>query len=189
MLLRILTYHQVMPGYLDFLFVFGSQAKARDLRFSGFREQSTITKRGPEIRTLGRSGRQYQLSYNLKAVACKSAAITNISEQEWSIRQAAVHHQFDVEEGSALWIVTQGNLSLKERVTEMTAAHGRPEDRAFTTPEECFKTTLTTHLLYCHWSIEEWRWYIQWLEEVIEKEVSNISFCPLLSSFIFRIDI
>jgi hypothetical protein len=161
-----------MPGYLDFLSVFGSQAEARDLRFSGFREQTSLTKppRGPVIKALGRSGRQVQLSYNLKAVACKSAPGTNISDQEWSIRQAAFHHQFDVEEGTTLWIITQGNLYIKERVTEMTAIHGRPEDRAFSSPEDCFQTSLTTHLLYCHWSIEEWRWYIQWLEEVIEKE-------------------
>jgi len=175
MLVRILTYHQVMPGYLDFLSVFGSQAEARDLRFSGFREQTTLKKpaRGPIIPALGRSGRQFQLSYNLKAVACRSKSGTDISKQQWSIRQAAIHHQFDVEEGTTLWIVTQGNLSIKERVTEMTAVHGRQEDRAFGTKEECFSTSLTTHLLYCHWSVEEWRWYIQWLEEVIEKEVST----------------
>ena len=53
----------------------------------------------------------------------------------------------------------------------MTAVHGRPEDRAFSTSEDCFRTSLTTHLLNCHWSTEEWRWYIQWLEEVIETEV------------------
>src|SRR6187402_2626297 len=110
MLLRILRYHQVMPGYLDFMAVFGSQNENRDLRFSGFREQTSITKpsRALEMRNLGRSGRQFQLCYNLKAVACKSLPGTDLSEQQWSVRQAAIHHQFDVEEGTTLWIVTQG---------------------------------------------------------------------------------
>lgn len=174
MLRRILTYHQVMPGYLDFLYVFGQQTEARDLRFSGFREQTSLSKPPHDTVSpaLRRSGRQFQLSYNLKAVACKSELGTKLSDQEWSIRHAAIHHQFDIEEGTSLWIITHGNLSIKERVTEMTAIHGRPEDRAFNTPAECFRTSLTTHLLYCHWSIEEWRWYIQWLEEVIKREVS-----------------
>ncbi|KAI9744664.1 MAG: hypothetical protein M1818_002193 [Claussenomyces sp. TS43310] len=177
MLVRILSYHQVMTGYLDFLFVFGSQSEARDLRFSGFREQVLLGKpsRAPQIRSLGRSGRQFQLSYNLKAVARKSSPEVGLSEQQWSIRQAAFHHQFDVEEGTALWIVTQGHLTIKDRVQEMTAVHGRPEDRDFGSPDKCFRTSLTTHLLYSHWSTEEWRWYIQWLEEVIDKEVSDSS--------------
>src|ERR1700722_813047 len=76
MLLRILSYHQVMPAYLDFISVFGSQDDPKDLRFSGFREQTLISKgdkiRGPEVTSLGRSGRQIQLCYNLKAVACTS---------------------------------------------------------------------------------------------------------------------
>jgi len=173
MLRRLLTYHQVMPSYLDFLSVFGAQTKARDLRFSGFREQTFLRKPAAllAIPSLGRSGRLFQLSYNLKAVACKSTNSTELSEQQWSIRHASFHHQFDVEEGRALWIVTQGHLTIKDRITDMTALGGRPEDRAFATPEGCFRTSLTTHLLYCHWSTEEWRWYIQWLEEVIEREV------------------
>ena len=114
MLLRLLSFHQVMPVYLDFLSVFGSQNEARDLRFSGFREQValSITHRA-SIPELGRSGRQFQLSYNLKAVACKSALGIALTEQQWSIRQAAIHHQFDVESGLSLWIITQGRLFLK----------------------------------------------------------------------------
>jgi hypothetical protein len=176
MLLRILSYHQVMPGYLDFLSVFGAQNEARELRFTGFREQTSLSApaQTPNL-ALGRSGRQFQLSYNLKAVACKSEITVDLTEKQWSIRQAAIHHQFDIQEGTTLWLVTQGHLSIKERVQEMTAIHGRPEDRAFATKEECFRTSLTTHLLYCYWSVEEWRWYIQWLEDVIEKEVSGLT--------------
>jgi hypothetical protein len=176
MLHRILTYHQVMPGYLDFLSVFGTQNEARDLRFSGFRDQTflkqTTSPRPLEIESLKRSGRRYQLSYNLKAVASKSLAGTEVSNQQWYIPQAAFHHQFDVVHGTALWIVTQGHSSIKERIEDMVSIRGRPEDRAFANREGCFRTTLTTNLLYCHWSTEEWRWYIQWLEEVMEKEVS-----------------
>lgn len=164
-----------MPSYLDFISVFGSQSEPRDLRFSSFRERILLASppRGPAIPSLGRSGRQFQLCYNLKAVACISSTNTNTKNKEWSIRQAAFHHQFDVEEGTTLWMVTKGDREIKLRVQDMTGKDGRSEDRAFGTPEECLKSSVAVHLLYCHWSTEEWRWYIQWLEEVIDQEVSN----------------
>jgi hypothetical protein len=175
MLTQILTFHQVMPVYLDFMSVFGAQSEPRDLRFSGFREQMTLPDppRGPVVETLGRSGRQYQLCYNLKSVALKVEDKTDPKFNEWSIRQAAIHHQFDIVEGTALWIVTKGNLDLQERFKELTGKDGRPEDKSFGTLQECFRSSLAAQLLYCHWSTEDWRWYILWLENVIEEEVSS----------------
>jgi hypothetical protein len=173
MLTQILTFHQVMPVYLDFMSVFGAQSEPRDLRFGGFRKQTTLADppRGPAVPKLGRSGRQYQLCYNLKSVALKSKDKTNIKFNEWSIRQAAIHHQFDIVEGTTLWIVTKGNLDLQERFKELTGKGGRPEDKSFGTLEQCFRSSLAAHLLYCHWSTEDWRGYILWLENVIEEEV------------------
>ena len=170
MFLRILTYHQVIPSYLDFIAVFGSQSEPQDLRFSGFREQVSLTTppRAPEIRSLGRSGRQYQLCYNLKGVG------KSIDKKSWSIRQVAFHLQFDVEEGTTLWITTKGDLELKQRVEDMTGPQGRPEDGTFDTPAQCFRSSLAVHLLQFNWSTEWWRWYIQWLEEVLEEEVSGL---------------
>jgi hypothetical protein len=178
MLLRILTYHQVMSGFLDFLSVFGlkdEKNEARDLRYSGFREQTTFSDpiSGSVIPQLGRHGRQFQLCYNLKSVVCKSAARVALVDKDWSIRQGAFHHQFDIQEGTTLWIVTQGRKDIKERVQKLTGDNGRPEDRDFSTPAQCFRASLEVHLLYCHWSTERWRWYVQWLEEVIEEKVST----------------
>jgi hypothetical protein len=175
MLVRILSYHQVMPSYIDFLCVFGSQDEPRDLRFSSFREQTLISKpaRGPAVEVLGRSGRQFQLCYNLKAANCTSPANTKIQAKQWSIRQAAIHHQFDIETGTTLWIVTKGDKEIKDRIEDLNGPDGRPEDTDFSTPEESFKRTLGAHMVYCHWSVEEWRSYIQWLEEYIDREVSN----------------
>jgi hypothetical protein len=168
MLLHILTFHQVMPSYL----VFGTLSKARDLRFSGFREQTLLSSppRGPAIPELHRSGRYYQLCYNLKSVAMVTSEDTLV-KPSWSIRQAAFHHQFDIVEGNALWIVAKGDREFKMRVQELTGKSGRVEDRAFGTLEECFRSSLAVHLLFCHWSTEEWRWYLQWLEDTIDGEV------------------
>jgi hypothetical protein len=177
MLTRILSYHQVMIGYLDFISIFGKQSEPRDLRFSGFREQTLLATAadGPAVSSLGRTGQQFQLCYNLKSVSCTSKGVISAKSKEWSIRQAAVHHQFDVKEGTTLWIVTKGDLEIKNRVQQMIGEKGKPEDRDFGTKEKCFKSSLAVHLLHCHWSTEEWRWYIQWLEEIIDLEVSIYS--------------
>lgn len=174
MLLRILSYHQVMMHYLDFLSVFGSQSEQRDLRFSGFKEHSFLSSRrsSQEIQSLGRSGRQYQMCFNLKGVSCLTPKEKVPKRKLWSIRQAAFHHQFDIKTGTTLWIIAKGDLELKNRIEDMTGPFGKAEDRAFGTVEESFKTSLAVHLLQCHWSTENWRWYIQCLEAIMEAIVS-----------------
>jgi hypothetical protein len=173
MLRRIMTYHQVMSAYLDFVSVFGHQSRPRDLRFSGFREETVLSDppRGLMFPDLGRSGRLFQLCYNLKAPAPRDDQKTI-----QSIRQAAIHHQFDAVEGTSLWIIAKGDDLLKTRIEQMTGPRGRPEDRTFTTVAECFRSSLAVHLLLCNWSTEEWRWYIQSFEDIIDRDVT-LSHC------------
>ena len=176
MLVQFLTYQQVIPIYLDFMFVFGAQSDPRDLRFSGFREQSMMKDppRGPSIPSLRRSGRQFQLCYNLKGVTLKTKDAENINLSEWSIRQAAISHQFDVVYGTTLWIVTKGGLDVQQRFKHLTGQDGRSEDNSFGDLYECFQSSLAAHLMYCHWSTEDWRWYIRWLEDVIDTEARRM---------------
>ena len=176
-LTRLLTYHQVMPTYLDFILVFGAQSDAKDLRFSGFREQIRlkISPSEQSIPDLGRSGRLFQMCYNLKGVQFKSHSNESIKLDEWSIRQAAFYHQFDVEYGTTLWIATKGGKDVLKRYKELVGANGRPEDKSFNDPAACFRSSLSVHLLFCHWSTEDWRWYIRWLEEVLDHEVTSPS--------------
>ncbi|KAL8811715.1 MAG: hypothetical protein Q9200_001578 [Gallowayella weberi] len=168
MLTRILTYHQVMPCYLEFVSVFRLSKYARELRFSGFREQVALHDHAVSsaVPSLGRSGRQIQLCYNLKGVA----RITTEKTLLWSIRQAAFHHQFDVITGNTVWIVTKGNLDIKKKIQALTGQNGRVEDRSFETPEQCLRSSLAVHLLHCHWSMENWRWYVQFLEDQVDHE-------------------
>ncbi|KAN0104936.1 hypothetical protein V8E51_010681 [Hyaloscypha variabilis] len=172
MLLELFTFHQVMPDYLDFISVFGLQSEARDLRFSSFREQKSLKlpHGASGVDSLGRSGRHYQLCYNLKGVNLKYQDLEDPGKSQWSIRQAAFYHQLDVVGGNVLWIVTKGGLDVQQRFKELTGTGARPEDKAFGTPEECFRSSLSAHLLFCHWSTEDWRGYIKWLEYTIEKD-------------------
>lgn len=174
MLTRILTHHQVMPEYLDFIFVFGTQSDPKDLRFSGFRQQ-TMLEEIPSIPAIpGRSWRQYQLCYNLKGVSLVHLDRGNPTANEWSVRQVAIYHQFDVVHGTTLWIVTKGNLDLQQRFKQLTSENAPRESNSFGNAQECFRSSLAAHLMYCRWSTEDWRWYIGWLEGVIDKEVGVI---------------
>ncbi|KAJ0373429.1 hypothetical protein COL26b_008428, partial [Colletotrichum chrysophilum] len=89
---------------------------------------------------------------------------------EYSIRPAAFYHRFDVEGGNALWIVTKGGLDIQDRFKELTGKDARPEDKSFGDTQECFRSSLSAHLMFCHWSTEDWRGYIKWLEYVIDME-------------------
>ncbi|CAG9997043.1 unnamed protein product [Clonostachys byssicola] len=172
MLTEIFTFHQVMPDYLDFMFVFGLQSEPRDHRFSSFREQRSFraSKSSLAIEPLARSGRQYQLCYNLKGVTLKGQHPEDSSLDDYSIRPAAFYHRFDVENGNALWIVTKGGLDIEDRFKELTGPDARPEDKSFNNLDECLRSSLAAHLLFCHWSMEGWRGYIKWLELIVDNE-------------------
>lgn len=173
MMLELLSFHQVMPGYLDLLFLFGESSGPNDFRLSAFREQSSldVAAVNPKLESLGRSGRQYELCYNLKTVDDKNS---DPCEPNWSIRQAALYHKLDMQYGNSAWIITKGNLELKERVQELTGENGKDEDKLFNTVEDCLRSSLAVHAMMVHWASDSWRWHLQWLDERIEAETQVV---------------
>lgn len=164
MLLYTLTYHQVMPAFLDFLFPFGKQIYTRDFFFSGFRHENRLTgsDTGPSLPKLNRLGREIRVSYSLKSVE-KSGE----KHAPWSVRQTATYHSFDVQTGAALWISVKGNDLIQDRV--MTATENlKPDQRPFSTKERAFEESLSVHLINCKWAGEQWRWYLNDLEEELQ---------------------
>ncbi|KAH0271667.1 hypothetical protein KCU91_g7229, partial [Aureobasidium melanogenum] len=103
------------------------------------------------------------MCYNLRGVTRSNDPDGVLSR--WSIRQAAISHQFDVVQGTALWIVTKGRDDLLKRFDEFaksSAAH------SYDTLEHSFENSLEVHLIFCRWSAEDWRQYIDWLEDDLE---------------------
>lgn len=167
-----MSYHQVMPEYLDLLLTFGDRIDSPDPTFSAFRALTTFKNTGNELKMpdLGRSGRQFQLCYNLRAVAYKH------NDEIWSIRAAAFHHQFDIDEVKAFWIITTGASSgLYDRIKSTTAQIGRPADRDFSTRESSLRASLVIHLLHAHWATEDWTSYLQWIKDQLKNKVRS---CP-----------
>lgn len=166
-----------MPSFLDFLFLFGRQEHARDLNFSGFRQESRLEPfyNHLEIPELGRSGRELRMCYNLKSV--------EQSEHQphfpWSIRQTAIYHSQDLETGKAFWIIVKGDELIKKRIQDSIGVSKRVNE--LDSKSNAFATSLATHMVICDWSSENWRWYISYLEETL-RNMTGLSFAMMLDN-------
>ena len=162
MLMDAFTYHQVMPEFLDFVFPFGQQ-EYPPFYYSGIRHESHLSELDRElsIPELGRSGRNLQLCYSLKSVEPDK----DQPKWPWSIRQTATHHSFDIETGRTVWIIIKGNRLMRNRVVRATKAASRPYLSQFDSTTHAFSAALATHLIQCNLSGENWRWYINFIEE------------------------
>jgi hypothetical protein len=189
---KILSYFQVMAAYVDFMSVFAVEAGRPDqkidpvdLRFSSFREHvvlSPLTKGGLSLPFLGLGGRGYQLCYNLKCIANqdKEADPTGYTEVNrstwtWSPRQAVFHHQFDMENGTSLWVITAARTQLQSRMQELLGDSGRAEDKRFRDVYSSFISSLSVHILLAQWASHDWRGHLRWLEQEIEENVRKTS--------------
>jgi hypothetical protein len=168
MLSFLFSYHQVMPSFLDFVFPFGKQEYARDFHFSGLREESRLgaKQRGLNIPELGRSGNEIRLCYNLRSVERSEDQL----DLPWSIRQSAVYHSFDLKSGKSLWINVKGNKLIYNRILEASTL---PSISKIESLSEAFSGSLATHLLLCDWSGENWRWYLNDLENQVQALTRN----------------
>ncbi|KAI0190664.1 hypothetical protein EV127DRAFT_78315 [Xylaria flabelliformis] len=170
-LLRILTYHQVMPTYIDFLLVYGAEEEDRELRYNAFRTRTTFVDPEPGniIPDLNRSGRQHEICYNLKAVARKDPTKNQLVGDRWRIRQAAIYHRLDLgNTGSALWIIADPRETVKKLIGEILPEGPVPKNFHFDTFSMSFDSSLDTHLALAQWASDEWRWHLQSLEATID---------------------
>ncbi|KAF2466681.1 uncharacterized protein BDR25DRAFT_345292 [Lindgomyces ingoldianus] len=167
----VLTHHQVGPSFLDFIFPFGAPSPGLT-EFAGFRQHDTVLDlhdHREAIPRLGRSG-----SFISHAFLLHSPSVTNESVDKWSIRQAAIYHQFDVQTGQTLWIISQGDDNLLDRLRRMAVQADSPLADDFADPTTSFRSSLIIHQLFFEWSIESWRDYIGQLERDLEQIRNHI---------------
>lgn len=171
---RLLTFHQVSPSFFEFLDVYGSiRWIDREIRFSGFKTEIYLghPEPGSPLLELGRTGRHYQLCYNMKTVAPQEHLKEPLPGRSlWQIRQAAIHHQFDVGTGLQLWIYGDPYAAIEKKITEMVSDQPDLKEK-FDTISASFISSLEIHLLSAKWSAEGWRQYILYLEDALENLV------------------
>ena len=175
-LLLAFSYFQVIPEFLDFLFLFGEQIPAQDLYCSGFHHQTRLDPCSQTLKDPVRavSGADLKLCYSLKSI--ESSPVQH--DWPWSIRHCAVHHTFDVQHRRSTWIIIKGNAEINKRIQSVTGSRGPADFASFDSITGAFTAALATHLLICDWSSESWRLYIKFLEErfaALTDEAININ--------------
>ncbi len=155
-----------MPSFLDFMLSYGRHQHAQDFHFSGLRHESSlaVADRGLKVPELGRSGRRIQLCYSFGSVEPSSRQV----KWPWSVRQTAAYHSFDLESGQATWIVVKGDQLMRDRLTSATKSSHLADLRSFRKLQDSMSSALATHLIFCDWCAENWRWYINFLEEEVQ---------------------
>ncbi|KAJ9148645.1 hypothetical protein NKR23_g4855 [Pleurostoma richardsiae] len=172
MLFMLLTYHQVSPCYLPFIACLTSSTGAKGFSAGG--------SRGPRMNPFGRSGQHYQFAFRLHGMVSLDDRL-----HKWRQHTAAIYHHFDVQNGSALWILTAPldqtvNCKRKNFVWEKVKKHIHADSGgglgAQITDEEGwkrFEASLDIIVAIVEWSLEGCSVYAYELSERIEK-VNNI---------------
>jgi len=176
--LLVLSFHEVIPQFLDLVFGFGEQPPpASDFHFTAFHHDNTLDQKHAqafEIPKLGRSGRQIRLCYNLWGVELSDADGTS-----WVFRQTAMYHSFDVENGQTLWINIKANDLMMERIRDVESTPGRPKPGTDADVCALFADTLAIHLVMFQWCCENWRQFLASLEREIREILTKIKNAPL----------
>lgn len=159
MLMLLFAYHQVMSPFVEFVLAFGKQHSVQDFHFSGFRAENNLSGH-QRIDALGRSGRILQMCYSLKGVEHQKLR----DRLQWTIRGSAVYHSFDIESGRTVWVMIKGNFLLRDRI-ESAKTKSTSVDK---NESLALASALETHLLLCDWAADNWRWYINFLEERVQ---------------------
>lgn len=174
----ILTFHQVPPTFLDFLFTFGAQMEPIDAGLAQFQFDDAIfsEKRATAIPELGRSGFAIRHSFLLRAPELDKRADT---PWPWYIRQVAVYHSFDIKCCRSLWITVKGNDLLQKRIRDDTKDLGliKASTKADLTSQ--WQTALDTHMIYFRYIEENWRWIVRDMEEFIRKRLAKAKTAPV----------
>ncbi|KAI1417322.1 hypothetical protein F5Y13DRAFT_83130 [Hypoxylon sp. FL1857] len=163
----LLSYHQVMPHFLDLLFTCGRQEKLQDFHYTAFRHENRLQKGDLNLKDkskaelVGRSDRKIQHCYNLHSVE------RTRSGRGWSIRQTVVYHSFNIETGESFWIFIKGNDIIEKRIIKATNSRRSMDmtPSSHQTLTGSFSASLVAHTHIMEWCGELWRWYINEVED------------------------
>ena len=163
----LLSFYQVLPSFLDFVFPFGEQLYKQDAYFGGLSYQHALGQPFADlpIDQLSRSGIRCQQTYSLKSIEASKWQ----PNWPWVVRQTSIYHSFDLKEAISTWIIIKANTIIRDRFADNL-------DRQLMTPKQparAFPLALQCHLIPCEWAGEEWRWYLEYVESRLQKLTST----------------
>ncbi|KAK3687788.1 hypothetical protein B0T22DRAFT_458015 [Podospora appendiculata] len=183
MFVYVMSFLQVMAPFMDLLFGFGrppAGGGGKEFHYTSFRHENflgALQAAQAAIPRLGRSGREIRQCYNLWSA---EEADANDGGSPWRIRQTAIFHSFDVEEGGrSVWVNISANDEMRDRVVDATK---HCEDlRPASLHDLCgsFAATLTTHVIAFEWCGENWRRYIGSIESNLRSVLDKVNNVPV----------
>ncbi|KAL9066100.1 MAG: hypothetical protein Q9157_007250 [Trypethelium eluteriae] len=161
---------ELLEGARDFIFSFGQQRYRQDFLYSGFRRQIDLSESDCHSQwSTHNFGRKFQSCYSLQSVELTSDALV-----PWSIRRAAVSNIFDIETGKTTWTIVKAGPLMKNRISKALSAKKTPPLEAFDSVPGALAASLEIHLLLCQWAGENWREYINYLEDELQKRTRDV---------------
>lgn len=172
----LLTHHQVMPGFLDFVFSF--KARGRPLAQAVFRHENYLEKEDSvyDLPTLGRSSNLIQHAFNILSV---EKSDRQGEKNPWPLRHTTLYHSFDLQNGRALWAVMKGNSSMKGRLVKGFKHHRDLQPGAMKSPARSFVASLHVHLIVLEWCIENWGEYIDVIDDERNDKSTDAKYVPV----------
>lgn len=176
MLMFLFTYHQVLPSFLDFIHSFGRPTHPQGFLFSDCRRDrfetmlwaGTLTNRAP-----GTGSGDIRL-HNLRAVERQQG--DSAGPLPWAVRQVAVYQTFDPDTSNALWVIVKGNRILESRISQACAKKTMSRKKK---SKDARAMALVIHSMIIEWSGENWRWYLDDLEERSQSLTQKVLFARL----------
>ncbi|KAL1855720.1 hypothetical protein Daus18300_011003 [Diaporthe australafricana] len=126
----------------------------------------------PEI---GRSGWELRHCYKLHGLEPSSST----SKAKWAMRQTAIYHSFDLENGRALWLTVKANNEISDRIKEGTESLEAMRASSSSGPGPSFVACLTTHLIAFDWCTEGWRWNLGDIEKDVQEILLKVKSTPI----------
>lgn len=172
----ICSYQQVSPIFIDMLASFGKQYRKLDFHSASF-SQDDLKKPASgvdmRINEIGRSDWQLRHCYKLHGLE-----VSNF-DHKWTMRQTAVYHSFDMENGRAFWLTVKANDEIMERVKDGSKSIEDMRASNLRSLGSSFISSLMTHLIIVDWCAEGWRWYIGSIESEIREVLVRVKSTPI----------
>lgn len=163
MVKTLLSHHEVVPVFLEFMFSFRKQKFKKHFDFNGFRAHESWASQPIDSITTSPALR-LQLCYNLRCI--------EVAEQPehwpWSMRQTAIYHSFDLTCGDSVWINVKNNSGLSPRIKSLIKKSAPSDPTSMLDVPGAFRAALATHLVYCEWASERWAGYVGFLEDELQ---------------------
>ncbi|KXJ90439.1 hypothetical protein Micbo1qcDRAFT_205286 [Microdochium bolleyi] len=189
MVKRLLSYHQVPSCYLNLLTFYHLSSGLND-SCGTFIGQHSLRHPGSRLPALDRSEYRFHVSYALRTTACtlEDSEIatrdgladkqrSRRSANDWVQPQAAIHHQFDLISGAAVWFIT---TSMKPDLGKkgpgkavMWADHlgsffkEEHASAVYKHAHSAFESSLNVHLRLAQWSLGDLSGFIHHSEETL----------------------